>query len=126
MLKLFFAGACTVRAALTQAIASTLISFVFIFLLFSVACYLSGHDMLVMLHMYWSPFFLSLAFGGVALLDFADASPSRDEQHVKGHRSLGAAAAARPKPSRTGQIRAIIALGNRRARFGLTAGMSFP
>ncbi|CAN7569937.1 hypothetical protein LJR231_004196 [Phyllobacterium sp. LjRoot231] len=57
-------------------IVTGLISFAALFLLFSIACYLSGHDRLMMLYMYWSPFFLSLA---VALTLPLDISP--------GHRS---------------------------------------
>jgi hypothetical protein len=50
-------------------IVTGLISFAVLFLLFSIACYLSGHNRLMMLYMYWSPFFLSLAVALTLPLD---------------------------------------------------------
>jgi hypothetical protein len=62
------AGHRAMLARLSKMIVSTLASFVCFFALFSVVCYLTDHDQLVMLHMYSSPVILSLAFGIIFLL----------------------------------------------------------
>ncbi|MFJ7352745.1 hypothetical protein ACIQWS_01120 [Phyllobacterium sp. NPDC097923] len=48
-----------------------LISFSVLFALFSVVCYLSGHDSLMMLYMYSAPFFLSVAIGAYLPFDMS-------------------------------------------------------
>jgi hypothetical protein len=56
-------------AILLRMIVTWLISFAVLFLFFSIACYLSGHDPLMMLYMYTSPFILSLAIALMLPLD---------------------------------------------------------
>jgi hypothetical protein len=55
--------------AILLRIVTGLISFAVLFLLFWIACYLSGHDPLMMLYMYTSPFILSLAIALMLPLD---------------------------------------------------------
>lgn len=56
-------------ALLFGVIASALAAFAGIFGLLWLACYISDHDLLLMMHMYSSPIMLSVAFGIVLPLN---------------------------------------------------------